>query len=184
MDFKIDLINRAWALAVRHHDGQKYGSHEADREVEYLAHIGQVTFEIMAALQGDPEADANLALCCAILHDTLEDTALTEAEILASFGPEILAGVRALTKDETLPGKPAQMRDSLDRILGCRREVAMVKLADRIVNLSPPPHYWTPEKIAAYREEARLIHATLGKANTYLAGRLAARIEQYPHTEQ
>lgn len=183
MNFKIDLINRAWALAVRHHDGQKYGSHEPDREVEYLAHIGQVTFEIMAALQHDPDADANLALCCAILHDTLEDTALTEGEVLANFGSEVLAGVRALTKDETLPGKPAQMRHSLDRILRCPREVAMVKLADRIVNLSPPPHYWTPEKIDAYRLEARSILEALGTANAYLAGRLAERIERYPHTD-
>jgi (p)ppGpp synthase/HD superfamily hydrolase len=183
MNFNIDLINRAWSLAVRYHDGQKYGSREPGREIEYLAHIGQVTLELMAALQWDPTANANLALCCAILHDTLEDTDLTQEAVQETFGPDILAGVQALTKNDALPGKSAQMMDSLNRILQNPREVAMVKMADRIVNLSPPPHYWTPEKIDAYRSEARTILEALGAANAYLAGRLAERIEQYPHTD-
>lgn len=183
MVFNINLINRAWALAVRHHDGQKYGSHEPGREVEYLAHIGQVSFEVMAALSQRPAANADLALCCAILHDTLEDTELSAGQIKQTFGPDVLAGVRALTKNGALPDKSSRMEDSLRRILACPPEVAMVKLADRIVNMSPPPHYWSTEKVNAYRREAQVILHALGAADDYLAERLAQRIEQYPGTE-
>jgi (p)ppGpp synthase/HD superfamily hydrolase len=55
----------------------------------------------------------------------------------------------------------------------------MVKMADRITNLQPPPHYWTKEKINNYREEAQLILDELGKANEHLAKRLADKIQNY-----
>ena len=84
----------------------------------------------------------------------------------------------ALTKDETLP-KADQMPDSLDRILSQPREVAMVKLADRITNLMPPPADWTLEKRKNYHAEALRIHAQLGSASDYLAARLRQRAEAY-----
>jgi (p)ppGpp synthase/HD superfamily hydrolase len=48
--------------------------------------------------------------------------------------------VAALTKNPAVGDKPAQMRDSLERICQCSPEVWMVKLADRINNLREPPH--------------------------------------------
>lgn len=48
----------------------------------------------------------------------------------------------------------------------------MVKMADRITNLQPPPKHWTPEKISRYREEACQIHQALKGACSYLAARL------------
>ncbi len=58
----------------------------------------------------------------------------------------------------------------------------MVKLADRIVNLQPPPGHWTREKRAASLDEAGLILARLGEASQSLAGRLGQKMrddEQY-----
>ena len=143
----IDLLQKAWSLASRHHEGQIYTGPKEGEQFAYLRHIGAVMLEVQQALLFRPELNQQLALICAILHDSLEDTELTAAEIEALFSPEILAGVQALTKDETLPDKPSQMQDSLDRILQQPAEVAMVKLADRICNLSPPPHYWNTDKI-------------------------------------
>jgi (p)ppGpp synthase/HD superfamily hydrolase len=71
------------------------------------------------------------------------------------------------------------MRDSLARIRAQPAEVWMVKLADRITNLQAPPHYWTREKIRAYRAEAREIHAQLGAACDVLGPRLLEKIEAY-----
>ena len=48
----------------------------------------------------------------------------------------------------------AQMADSLARIKQQPKEVWLVKLADRSANLGKPPHYWSAEKILAYRQEA------------------------------
>jgi (p)ppGpp synthase/HD superfamily hydrolase len=55
----------------------------------------------------------------------------------------------------------------------------MVKLADRIANLSPPPHDWSREKRERYREEAIEIHAALHPASAYLGQRLLAKIDSY-----
>jgi (p)ppGpp synthase/HD superfamily hydrolase len=55
----------------------------------------------------------------------------------------------------------------------------MVKLADRITNLAPPPSSWTREKCARYRDEAILIADALGAASPALDARLRARIASY-----
>jgi len=47
-------------------------------------------------------------------------------------------GVSALSKDEAVP-KEKELEDSLHRIREQPAEILMVKLADRITNLQPPP---------------------------------------------
>ena len=95
------------------------------------------------------------------------------------FGPKVLDGVQALTKNASLP-KSEAMADSLARIRSQPREVWAVKLADRITNLQPPPTHWTPEKIASYRNEAKIIHRALHDGHPFLGERLARKIEDYP----
>jgi (p)ppGpp synthase/HD superfamily hydrolase len=165
----------AWRFAVEAHHGQRFPG----TELPYAMHVASVAAETLLGLENEPLAVRLLALRCALLHDTLEDTPTTPDALEARFGPEVLAGVQALTKDGTLP-KSEQMADSLRRIRMQPRAVWCVKLADRITNLEAPPHYWTPEKIVAYRAEAREILAALGEASDRLAQRLAARIEAYP----
>ena len=58
-------------------------------------------------------------------------------------------------------------------------EIWMVKLADRITNLAPPPHYWEKDKIERYREEAVEIHQALLEASDYLSQRLMSKINEY-----
>lgn len=176
----IDLIQRAWELASHYHKDQMYAGPEEGQQIPYLTHIGAVAFEVQQALSRRPELDAQLALLCAILHDTLEDTDFTATELEALFGPQVLAGVQALTKNESLPDKRDQMLDSLERILRAVPEVAMVKMADRICNLAPPPFHWNESKAMTYRKEAQLILDRLGAADAYLAKRLATKIEAYP----
>src|SRR3954467_10972962 len=89
---------RAWHFAARAHQGQKLpGS-----ELPYLVHIGAVAMEVLVAHREAPFADPELAVQCALLHDTVEDTSVTEADLVTSFGPAVAAGVRALSKDPGL----------------------------------------------------------------------------------
>ncbi len=163
-------------FAAHAHAGQQIPG--GDRP--YVVHVVSVAAEVMAALaQGSAVGDPDLAVQCALLHDTIEDTPVTYAEVAARFGTAVADGVLALTKDPTLP-KAAQMADSLRRIRQQSTEVWMVKLADRITNLQAPPPYWTAERIVAYRAEAGEILAALGEADAYLAGRLAQKIADYP----
>ena len=175
-----DHLAGAWAFAARSHKGQTYGGRNEGERVEYMTHIGSVVMEVSWALRLDLTADATLALQCAALHDTIEDTGASFDELAEQFGHAVAEGVLALSKDATLPDKRSQMDDSLRRIRLQPREVWMVKLADRIANLYAPPFYWNNEKILAYQHEARLIHQALGAASETLAARLAQKIEAYP----
>lgn len=166
---------KAMLFAGIAHAGQFFPGTEAS----YLVHLSQVAMEIQhawACAAGDWDAD--LALQCALLHDSLEDTATPYATLEASFGPAVAQGVLALSKNADLP-KAEQMPDSLRRIKAQPPEIAMVKLADRITNLQSPPPHWDSAKIAKYQAEARLIHAELGFANAFLAQRLQTKIEAY-----
>jgi len=175
----IDKLQTAWLLAARHHEGQRYSTPVEGQTLPYLTHLGAVLLEAQNAVRHEPGLDAELMLLCAILHDTIEDTDLQPENIRDAFGERVLAGVLALTKDESLPTKREQMKDSLSRILAQPPEIAAVKLCDRINNLSPPPHYWDAAKVAAYKAEAELILERLGGASTYLAGRLSTKIAAY-----
>lgn len=162
-----DLVLQATEFAARAHHGQtmkRFG-------MPYLTHVSSVAFESAAAIIADPALDGTLAMGCALLHDVVEDTERTAADIEAAFGPAIAAGVLALTKPSDRP-KSEAMRDSLDRLLQQPDSVQAVKMADRIVNLQSPPPTWSTDRCRAYAEEGALIQRTLGNACPYLAARL------------
>jgi len=177
--WSIDELQEAWQLATKLHDGQKYGGQEEGEQIEYLNHIGSVTFEILAAVDQEKGMNADLAIKCAVLHDTIEDTNLTYDEVRKRFGPAVAEGVQALTKNEEITGKEEKMVDSLQRIRQQPGEVWAVKIADRISNLKAPPYYWSNEKKMSYLAEAQLIYNELKEGNTYLAERLKSKIADY-----
>lgn len=144
------------------------------RSVARAWHVGLVAMEVIAALEVEPAGDPDLAVQCALLHDTIEDTAITYDDVVAAFGVAVADGVRALPKDPRLP-KAEAMANSLRRIRDQPREVWLVKLADRITNLEAPPAYWSRDKRARYRDEAMDILAALGAASPYLARGAPAR---------
>ncbi len=172
-----DLYLKALRFAATAHNGQQVPG----TDLPYLLHVTSVAGEVMAALLDakDHSLDADLLIVCALLHDTIEDTRVTYADLQAAFGEKVASGVLALSKDPALPDKQRRMSDSLTRIRKQAREIAMVKLADRIVNLQPPPAHWSLEKCRAYRREAQLILEKLQGANEYLEARLGKKIEAY-----
>jgi (p)ppGpp synthase/HD superfamily hydrolase len=171
-----DTYLKAWNFASAVHLGQT----NPGGEIPYINHIGLVTMEASAAIAYDPNiADPNLFILCALLHDTIEDTATTYADIKNEFGQQVADGVLALSKNAELPTKKAQMDDSLYRIRQQPQEVWMVKLCDRITNLQPPPPYWTNARIVEYRDESLDILEQLGSANQFLATRLKLKIDNY-----
>lgn len=177
--WSIDELQKVWQLASRWHNGQKYGGQKEGEQVEYLNHIGSVTFEILNAINNEKGMNGDLAIKCAILHDSIEDTEKSFEEVKSIFGDEVANGVMALTKNEELDGKEKMMLDSLSRIKQQPKEVWAVKIADRICNLYAPPYYWTNEKKIKYRKEAQLIYNHLKDGNKYLADRLERKINDY-----
>lgn len=171
-----DIYVKAWNFACRAHNGQLVPG----TNMPYINHVCTVAMEAATAVaRSDDIATPDLLIQCALLHDVIEDTECTYDKVKSEFGEEVAKGVLALSKNVALPTKREQMEDSLSRIKERPREVWMVKMADRISNLQPPPHYWDREKIARYGDEAELILDQLGVANPYLAHRLRQKIAQY-----
>lgn len=173
-----DRYVAALRFAAEKHNSQKFPG----TDLPYLVHLVTVAAEVIAHLPSLALADPDLAVTCALLHDTIEDTGTSRDEVEARFGPAVAAGVSALSKDPSLP-KAEQMADSFRRIRREPREIWTVKLADRIANMAPPPHYWTLEKRRSYREEAITIADALGSAAPVLDARLRERIRTYPAGE-
>ncbi len=178
-DWSIDEIQNVWQLVSKLHDGQKYGGTNEGERVEYINHIGSVVFEVLNAVRLTENMNADLAVKCAMLHDTIEDTALNYEKVNDLFGSQVASGVLALTKNETIEDSIEKMRDSLSRIKQQPIEVWAVKMADRICNLFEPPYYWNDDKKLKYIEEAEIILKELKDGNEYLAERLKNKIQEY-----
>jgi len=130
-----EVLARALAVARRAHTGQLRQSGEP-----YLTHIIAVA-EILNDLNLDYET-----LAAAILHDTVEDTAVTLTEIEQSFGPSVARLVDGVTKmgrigrmQEAQGGRREhQDAESLRKLLLAMADdvrVVLIKLADRLHNM-------------------------------------------------
>ena len=175
--FNVDIYKKALAFALKAHKEQT-----TPEGLPYSFHIVNVATEVMNSLSQHTISydEANVALCCALLHDVNEDT---NTRVTDDFSLEniqsVVAGVGALTKDTTLPTKQEQMQDSLNRLLEQPKCVQMVKLADRITNLAPAPDFWNRAKRKAYVGEAETILEALRDSNPYLANKLQNKIDNY-----
>jgi len=169
-----ELYQKALDFAARAHKQQTVPG----KPYSYVVHLANVSMEIMGAVKSSGVENPDLALACALLHDTLEDTEVTYEALADEFGKDVASGVLALTKNKKLEGA-AKMLDSLDRIKKMPKEIGMVKLADRITNLQKPPEHWKSEKISAYLKEAGIILDELAHCDDYLAKRLAGKIKEY-----
>lgn len=169
-----DLYQKAMHFAASAHKEQKVPG----KNYSYTVHFALVAMEIMGAITAGETENPDLAVCCALLHDTLEDTEVTYEELEKIFGDSVARGVRALSKNKNL-SKEEQMEDSLKRIKAEPPEVGMVKLADRITNLQTPPFFWKADKKKAYLKEAKRILKELKYTSPFLARRMEEKITDY-----
>jgi GTP diphosphokinase / guanosine-3',5'-bis(diphosphate) 3'-diphosphatase len=118
---------RAFRYAALKHREQKM----ADGVTPYFSHVVRVTW-ILRDLFGVHDQDVIIAT---ILHDVVEDTPTTEAEIAAEFGATAARYVGLLTKDESLPKKRRE-REYDEKLKNAPEIVKVAKLADIYDNLS------------------------------------------------
>ncbi len=176
MDFLWDnkVVQKALFFATKAHEGQTM---KQPTGTPYSAHVVGVLLNVVNFCCKD-KLDWNFVCCCALLHDTLEDTQTTYEQLANLFGKKVADGVLALTKNEQLPYEK-QMPDSIERIKKQPREIAVVKLADRLFNIRDRVPSWTKQKQDFYIEEAKLIYENLKYANENLANALEKAIGEY-----
>jgi GTP diphosphokinase / guanosine-3',5'-bis(diphosphate) 3'-diphosphatase len=124
-----DILNRAYVYAMKAHGEQKRASGDP-----YFSHPLEV-----AAILTDLKLD-DATIVAALLHDTIEDTEATRAEIDQMFGKDIGTLVEGLTKLKRidLVSREAKQAENLRKLLLAIAEdvrVLLVKLADRLHNM-------------------------------------------------
>jgi guanosine-3',5'-bis(diphosphate) 3'-pyrophosphohydrolase len=148
------LLNKAYVYAMQKHGQQKRASGDP-----YISHPLEV-----AAILTDMHLDES-TIAVALLHDTIEDTTATRAEIDELFGEDIGRLVEGLTKIKKLDlvTKKAKQAENLRKLLLAISDdvrVLLVKLADRLHNMRTLEHM-SQEKRARISEETMDIYAPL-----------------------
>jgi RelA/SpoT family (p)ppGpp synthetase len=161
-----ELLNRAYVYAMKAHGTQLRASGDP-----YFSHPLEV-----AAILTDLKLD-DATIVAALLHDTIEDTEATRAEIDQLFGKDIGRLVEGLTKLKRLDlvSREATQAENLRKLLLAIAEdvrVLLVKLADRLHNMRTLDHM-PPEARRRNAEETIDIYAPL-----------AARIGMYEMREE
>ncbi len=129
-------IRRAYEVADNAHSGQTRAS-----GIPYILHCVAVA-DILADLRMDSNT-----IIAALLHDTIEDTAITLNDLHEQFGEDVATLVASVTKmrrlpgwrnDEPLPDKQHLYAENLRKMVLAMAEdvrVVLIKLADRTHNM-------------------------------------------------
>ena len=149
-----ELLNRAYVFAMKAHGQQKRASGDP-----YFSH----PLEVAAILTEFKLDDATIV--AAMLHDTIEDTAVTRGEIDDLFGTEIGGLVDGLTKLNKLDfaSKHAQQAENFRKLLLAIADdarVLLIKLADRLHNMRTL-HFVPAGKRARIAQDTLDIYAPL-----------------------
>jgi GTP pyrophosphokinase len=125
----IERIEEAYEFSGKAHEGQYRDSGEP-----YISHPLAVA-GILAGWHMDPQA-----LMAALLHDVMEDTKVSKAEISRRFGKPVAAlvdGLSKLGKIEFQSQQDAQAENFRKMLLAMARDVRviLIKLADRLHNM-------------------------------------------------
>jgi GTP pyrophosphokinase len=150
----VSLIRKAWEFCVQHHDGQMRASGEP-----YIIHPLEVA-EVLAEMKLDATA-----IAAALLHDAVEDTPATSAEIASGFGDQvahIVEGVTKIDKIQFANREDRQAENVRKMLLAMVSDVrvVLIKLADRLHNMRTLEHL-KPERQEAIARETLDIYAPL-----------------------
>src|SRR5580765_3021004 len=92
----LSLVLRALSFAAHKHRDQRRRGAEASPYINHPIAVADV-------LVNEGRMPDTVLVCAALLHDTLEDTQATFAELEAQFGREIAQIVQEVSDDKSLP---------------------------------------------------------------------------------
>ncbi len=159
----ISMIDKAYQIASKAHENQLRKSGEP-----YIIHPINVAI-ILAELEMDKET-----IVAGILHDVVEDTIMTEEDLIKEFGSDVALLVDGVTKLEKIP-----LTDSMDpndnrlemqaenlrkMFLAMAKDirVILIKLADRLHNMRTLK-YQKPESQIRIARETREIYSPIAQ---------------------
>ena len=139
------LLSAINFAAKKHRDQRR-----KDREASpYINH----PIEVATTLANIGGVSDVTTLIAGVLHDTVEDTQTTPAELETAFGAEVRALVGELTDDKGLP-KAVRKQLQVDHAPHASNGAKLIKLGDKICNVRDvthaPPTDWTTTRRREY----------------------------------
>jgi len=120
------LVEAALNFAARAHATQK----RKGTDLPYVVHPVGVMLLLMQAGETTPEL-----LAAALLHDTLEDTATTQAQLQELFGERVAQIVAGCTEPDKRAPWEARKQHTIDFLATASRDIQLVATADKLHNL-------------------------------------------------
>ena len=165
---------RATHFAAQKHESQRRKNTAA---TPYINH----PIEVAAHLNRVGDVNDEEILIAAVLHDTIEDTDTTEAEIRDQFGQNVLGLVLECTDDKTLEKaerKRLQVVNAPKKSDGAKQ----IKIADKTCNLKSiledPPKGWAITRQLEYFQWASRVYDGLKGVNQALDAEIELVLQQ------
>ncbi|HEY4118595.1 MAG TPA: HD domain-containing protein [Byssovorax sp.] len=149
----LGLIMQALHFAADKHRFQRRKDAHASPYINHPIDLANV-------LVNEAHIEDPVVLVAAILHDTVEDTETSLAEIEGHFGAEIRAIVAEVTDDKAL-AKAERKQRQVDHAPHATFRAQQLKFADKISNVrdiaSSPPTEWSIERQREYFDWAKRV---------------------------
>ena len=150
----LSIVKKAYDYSLKHHDGQTRASGEP-----YLVHPLEVAL-VLAEMKMDA-----VAVAAGLLHDSVEDTSVTIADIREEFGEQVAHIVEGVTKISKIDfaTREEQQAENLRKMMLAMVDdirVVLIKLADRLHNMRTLEHL-QPDRQHKIAEETLEIYAPI-----------------------
>ena len=166
------LILKAAAFAADKHRFQQRKDVEQSPYINHPIAVARILSEVGGVSDED-------VLAAALLHDTVEDTDTTEAELTEVFGERISTIVMEVTDDKSLP-KLERKQAQVDHAPHLSSAATLVKLADKIANVADigdkPPQGWDETRRREYLDWAETVVENCTEVNADLIRRFREEI--------
>lgn len=160
----LDAFIDAVVFATQKHQGQVRKDSQASPYVTHPLAVARMLYTLGKIY------DTSI-LVAAVLHDTIEDTNTTEAEIREQFGEETLSIVLELTDDKSL-AKNIRKQHQVMHASKLSSKAKTIKLGDKLTNcqdiLQSPPKNWTISRRQEYIQWAADVVAQIRSTNPHL----------------
>ncbi len=146
MNDELGMIFKALRFSAEKHNDQRRRDSKSSPYINHPIQVAETLWNIGGVRD-------TAVLVAAILHDTIEDTDATPAEIRYEFGEEVLGLVLEVTDDKSLP-KEVRKQMQVENSAKKSPKAKLIKLADKICNVYDlvhhPPANWSLSRKQEY----------------------------------
>lgn len=176
----VSVILRAADFAADRHRHQRRKDERASPYINHPLHVARLLSEV-------GEVDDVHVIVAGLLHDTVEDTDTTPAQIADFFGERVRDLVLEVS-DDTALSSPQRKRLQIDGAPGLSRGAVLIKLADKTSNIrdiiDSPPRGWSLDRRCRYLDWAQAVVAGCQPASAALESLFRATLAEARTTMQ